>query len=356
MNKEKLEYYAFLTVTALGVGVFAFIFVKYIFALILPFLIAWAAAFAVRPLSHKLSRLIKLPQKIASAILTVLFLILGIGLAVWIISYGAREAWNFISGLLENDSLGEILSKILNPLGNILGDMEGKEEIERRIGEAVYSALSSLLAGLLSLITSFATSVPKAFIFILVTVISAVYFSLELESINNFVKKLLPQKLGDSLVSFKNKFLASILKYMRAYLTLMAITFVIMLAGFLMLRVEYAVLFSVIVALLDALPLIGVGTVLVPWGIYSLIFGDVRLGIGLILLFIIHEVIRQFTEPKIVGKNLGIHPVVSLVLLYVGYSLFGLFGLLLIPFLTVLIKILFDKDNPSAVKKRGVAK
>ena len=113
--------------------------------------------------------------------------------------------------------------------------------------------------------------------------------------------------------------------------------------------VKYAVLFAFIVALLDALPLIGVGTVLVPWSIYQLMFGNVRLGIGLIILFVAHEVIRQFIEPKIVGKNLGIHPVLSLILLYSGYILFGFYGLIFIPLLSVIIDILLNKNDTSKV-------
>ena len=129
----------------------------------------------------------------------------------------------------------------------------------------------------------------------------------------------------------------------------MLITFIIMLFGFLVLGVKYAVLFAFIVALLDALPLIGVGTVLVPWSIYQIIFGNVRLGIALIILFVIHQIIRQFTEPKIVGKNLGIHPVLSLILLYSGYVLFGILGLVLIPLLSVILNTLFDKNDAPEV-------
>jgi predicted PurR-regulated permease PerM len=123
-----------------------------------------------------------------------------------------------------------------------------------------------------------------------------------------------------------------------------------MLFGFLIIGVKYSVLFAFIVALLDALPLIGVGTVLVPWSIYNIIFGEVRLGVGLAVLFIIHAVLREFIEPKIVGKNLGIHPIVSLLLLYAGYFIFGFLGLLLIPLISVIINILINKDDTPEVR------
>ena len=209
--------------------------------------------------------------------------------------------------------------------------------------------ISSLLSGLVSWITAFVSSVPRVLIFILVTVISSVYFSLDLERINAFCKQKLPKKLSAWLVNFKNRFLASLLKYLRAYLIIMLVTFIIMLFGFLVLGVRYAVLLAFVVALLDALPLIGVGTVLVPWSIYNLIFGDIGLGIGLAVLFVVHEVVRQFTEPKIIGKNLGIHPILSLFLLYAGYFVFGLLGLLLIPVLSVVVNILINKEDSSEV-------
>ena len=144
-------------------------------------------------------------------------------------------------------------------------------------------------------------------------------------------------------------FLSIGLKYVRSYSILMLITFVIMLIGFLILRVENAFLIALVVSLLDVLPLIGVGTVLVPWSIFQLLFGTASRGIGLIVLFVLNEIVRQFTEPRIVGKNLGIHPVISLLLLYVGYSVLGFAGLLLTPLVSVLLNVLFNKNNSTKI-------
>jgi predicted PurR-regulated permease PerM len=130
----------------------------------------------------------------------------------------------------------------------------------------------------------------------------------------------------------------------------MLLTFSIMLFGFVILGVRYSLLIAVIVALLDVLPVIGVGTVLVPWSVWCLLVGDVRLGVGLIILFATNEIIRQFAEPKIIGKHLGIHPLVTLILLYVGYSLMGLFGLFLLPVVTVIVNAALVKGEPADVE------
>ena len=349
MNREKISFYAHLTVTALGALLLGYLFIKYIFVLLLPFLIAWGVAFSLRPIANRISDGTKIPQRLVSVSLTAVIIIGAIAVTVSSLVYAISEAWEFLSGIIENESLYDVLQKVLNPISGLLGDREDAAELEAHIGDAVNSMLSSVLSGLVSTITSFVGAVPRVLIVILVTVIASIYFSLDLEKINSYVKRNLPKRVVLWLVGFKNKFLGSLVKYLRAYLILMVITFIIMLFGFLVLGVKYAVLFAFIVALLDALPLIGVGTVLVPWSIYQLIFGDLRLGIALIVLFVVHQVIRQFLEPKIVGKNLGIHPVMSLVLLYSGYFLLGFFGLVIIPLVSVILNILINKDDTSEV-------
>ena len=347
MNKEKTEYYAHLTITVIGIALLLYIGVKYVFVLAIPFLLAWGVAFSVRPLANIISGATRIPERIVRVILTVILIVGGLAVIISASLFALGEAWDFLTELAEGDALYDVLNKVTDPLGDIIGDREGAEELRRVISSAVDSLISSVLSKLGSLLTAFVLGVPGYAVFILVSVIASIYFSLDLEGINSAVKSFLPKWLSHRMSGFKARFLSSLLKYLRAYLTIMLITFIEMLFGFLILGVRYAVLFAFIVALLDALPLIGVGTVLLPWSIYNFIFGDARLGIGILVLFLAHEVVRQLTEPRIVGKNLGIHPVLSLVLLYVGYIVFGFFGLFLIPIASVALNTVFEKDSQS---------
>ena len=127
------------------------------------------------------------------------------------------------------------------------------------------------------------------------------------------------------------------------------ITYATLLVGLLLLGVEHAAVVAFFIALLDILPIIGVGTVLIPWSIYELAIGDSALGIGLILLFLANAVIRQISEPKIVGKSLDLHPIITLITLYVGYALFGLWGMLLLPVAAVCISTALKGDNAAKV-------
>lgn len=349
MNKDNLVRYAALTVTVFGVIFGAFLLFRYLFIPVLPFLIAWAVAFILRPAAIFISKRTKIPRKAVSVALTVLTVLVGIavlsGVAVWVLS----EAWRVLTNFASDDRLFDLLSKLADPIGSLFGDGEEAQQLEEHLGEAVRSALSSLISGLVNLLTAIVTRVPAVLFFILITVIASVYFALDIDNINARVRSFLPKRLGDSLVRFKDGFLSVGLKYLRSYSIVMLITFVVMLSGFLILGVEKAFLIALIVAMLDVLPLIGVGTVLVPWSVFQIFFGSTGQGIGLIVLFVLNEIIRQLTEPRIVGKSLGLHPVVSLLLLYVGYSTLGFAGLLLTPLVSVILYVLFNKNNSSKV-------
>ena len=134
----------------------------------------------------------------------------------------------------------------------------------------------------------------------------------------------------------------------------MLITFAITLFGLLILGVNGAFVIALLIALLDILPIIGVGTVLIPWSIIGFAIGNHKLGIGLLALFAVNSVVRELLEPRIVGKSLNIHPLLMLALIYVGYALFGLQGLLMIPVIAVLIGFFIKKNDTTEIEKPTV--
>ena len=349
MNNEKLQVYAHLTITALGVAVVAFIVVRYLFLPLLPFFIAWGVAFVVRPAALFISKKLKLPRRLVSALLAAVAILVGLSAVVALGVWGISAAWRFLSDFAKDERLFELLERIANPISAIFGDGEGAARLEEYLGDTLKGAISSVLSTLVDILTAVATRVPGVLFFILVTLIAAVYFAIDIERINAFVRRILPKRVGRALVRLKDSFLHVGVRYIRSYLILMSITFVIMLAGFLILRVKNALFFALVISLLDILPLIGVGTVIVPWSIFQLVFGSPVVGIGLVVLLIVHEITRQFAEPRIVGKSLGLHPIVSLVLLYVGYSLFGFFGLLITPVVGILAGLLINKNDATEI-------
>lgn len=348
-NRERVAFFAHLTVSLVGIALFAFIFFKYLFVPILPFIIAWGAAFVIRPAAVFISKRLHLPKKIVSAALAIIGVSAFLFAAVGLIWYGLSEIFELFSRLVEDERLFDILSVLTNPLGSILGSGDGAEKIEEYLGETVKGAITYVLNWLVGILTGIVKGIPSVMFFILITVIASVYFALDIDRINRAVRSVLPPRFSNFLIGIKNSFFSVGIKYIRSYLLLMVITFVIIFAGFLILRIENALLLAILISVLDFLPLIGIGIIILPWGIFQILFGSVGTGVGLLVLLGVSAVIRQFAEPKILGKNLGMHPIISLLLLYLGYSVFGIGGLLLVPFVCVIINILIKKNNSSQI-------
>ena len=347
MNKQKLEFYVLLLVGIISGGIVAYFAVKYLLPIIAPFLLAWVIAMSVRSPSRKISEKLRLPKRLVRLVLSMLAVTATFALFFVGVWQGATAVWRFLTDMGEGEfyNVLETVTKI--PLAERL---KIPEELYMRFEEAIAGMLSSALSLVASAVSSLAKFVPRALFFILITVIALIYFALDLERINAFIKDILPRGVKNKISDMKLRFLGVFKKYVLSYLTLMLITFALMLAGFWLVGVEHAFLLAGIVALLDILPVIGVGTVLVPWSVFCFATGDGRLGIGLAVLFVVNTVLRQIIEPKIVGKSLDMHPILTLILLYAGYLLLGIAGVLLVPIAALIIGMLLNRDDGVATR------
>ena len=347
MNYGKIRRYADLVVLIIGVALLAYLFFKHVFIYLLPFLIGWFIALIMRPIAAFIAPKLRIKPRIVRLALTVLLYaaLLGLlALGVWLLS---REVWALLAGIVDGESrLNEIISGITGS-GGFLGRLFG--DFSDYVADSLYRVVMSMLSSFGTALTGVVSAVPRALFFILVSVIASAYFALELEVVNSTVKRLLPERVSSALSQLKDGFFGAFLKYMRSYLLLLVITFIEMLIGLFIIRAPYPLLMAIVIALLDLLPVIGVGSVLIPWGVWSLLVGKTPFGVCLLILFVIHTVLRQIIEPKIVGKNLGIHPLLTLAFIYIGYSLFGVVGLLLVPPSTVLVKVAFGEKDSTEV-------
>ncbi len=349
MNKETLKNYAALVIILTGGAAALFLFFKYVFVWLLPFLAAWAVAFMVRRPAKRIASRTRLPEKPVRVALSVLLLasVAAIGgVLVWQL---IDAVWRFLSDLGESEAIKDFFAAVVDPGGGLLGALNMPPELSESLSGAFDSTVSSILSSVGEAITKYAGMIPKIFVFSVITFISTVYFAFGLEGINSTVERILPEKIFAVLVRIKNGFISVGIKYIRSYTFIMLITFAIMLVGFLILRVAHAPLVALLVALLDLLPVIGVGTVLLPWSVFAMVSGNTVLGVGLAVLFVVNEAVRQFAEPKIVGKNIGVHPLLTLFLIYVGFGLFGFVGMLLFP-ITAAVISLFVKNDTAKVE------
>lgn len=201
-------------------------------------------------------------------------------------------------------------------------------------------AVGALSAALPSLAGRLLGAVPSAALFVLVTVIAGFYFCLEPGLVGRLLAACLPSKLAARLPSWRARVRAVSFRYLRAYLLLLCMTFSALLVGFLVLRVRYALLLSLAVAVVDLLPVLGVGTVLIPWAIVLLLRRQFYQGFGLLILYVAVIVLRQIMEPRLIGKSLGLHPLAALVAGYAGWRWFGVLGMALGPIAATAVKAL----------------
>ncbi|EQJ23470.1 AI-2E family transporter [Clostridioides difficile] len=152
------------------------------------------------------------------------------------------------------------------------------------------------------------------------------------------------------IINIKNSSINALLKLLKAYAILLSVTFIELLIGLTILKVENAFTISVIIALVDILPVLGTGSILTPWMIISLINGNINLAIGLLILYIIITVVRQILEPKVVGHQIGLYPLITLMCMFVGAQLFGIAGLFGFPIAATIIKNLHDNGIITAFK------
>ena len=146
--------------------------------------------------------------------------------------------------------------------------------------------------------------------------------------------------------SVKKRVCGTAAKYLRAYVLLLLLTFGELFVGFLILKVPYPLLIALLVALVDILPILGVGTVLLPWAIIEIaITKDIFTGIGLIIVYLIITVVRQITEPKVVAGSLGLHPLITIISMYAGFKLLGILGMIVGPMTALAVKSFMKKPE-----------
>ncbi len=207
--------------------------------------------------------------------------------------------------------------------------------------------VSALLAPLSGVIST-AGKVPAFLISIVVFFIATFFMTADYDRIVFFIKRQLPEGRKDALSKTKALTLSTLGKMIKAYFLIICITFTELLIGLSALDLfgiysgRYKVVISLCIAIVDIFPILGSGTVLIPWGIISLFFGNYALGIGLLILYVIITVLRQYIEPKLVAGQLGLPPTATLISMYLGLKLFGVFGIFLLPLTITILKVLND--------------
>ena len=321
--------------------------VKYLLPILMPFVLAALLALAAEPVVAALQKRTRLKRAVAT----------GIGVSICLVIL-----------ILAVMVLGALLVRQLKNLVGVVPDLEGTalrgmdslqswllslaekapEGVEPMITHSVENFFSDgtvfldkITTWLLGLASGVVSHLPDSALGIGTWLLASFMFSAKLPKIRAWMGSRLPKSWTEKWLPMLRQMKASVFGWLKAQLKLMSVAFLVLTAGFFLLQVSYGPVWALVIALVDALPVLGTGTVMVPWSIVCFVQGDTIRAVGLLGIYAAAALLRSVLEPKLVGRQLGLDPLVTLLAMYAGYRIWGILGMLLAPLLAVTVAQLF---------------
>jgi sporulation integral membrane protein YtvI len=317
---------------------------QYVIEWVLPFLLAFLIVSAVHPLIRVIKKRLRFKQEVVSIFVMVLiYLIVAVLLFVIVMQLFllAQDGIAFLPAFFEDSAL-PTLNRLFDSAMAYINDLPA--EWQAQIASMTDQIIGSLQSGVLGLsrqgvsfFSSMAGSVPSFLIGFVFTIMLSFFISIQYDAVTGFLQAQMSDGVKRVVLALRVVIKETILKYLKAALTLISITFVELCIGLLVLQVEYAIPIAAGIAVFDAMPFFGTGAIVVPWAIIELLTGNYFLGFGLAIIYAVVFLVRQMIEPKIVGDRLGLNPIVSLTAIYLGFKLFGVLGMIFMPITTQIV-------------------
>lgn len=324
----------------------------------MPFLIAFIISLLLEPAIKFFMKKCKLKRKTSSIIVLIVIIGIILSLLIWLISTIISEGSNLL------DNLGTYFTNASNMIQKFLNaDNLKKLGIPENVIGTINKSATELLNTFTAWLNSFLkgalewiTSIPSIGVYLAVTFLSLYFICIDKVYIIDQVEHHLPEIWVKKLYKHLKEIVSVLGNYLKAEATLVLISFIISLIGlyifkFAGLNVSYPLLYALGIGFVDALPIFGSGTIMIPWAIISACNGDITLAISILVLWIVMSLVRQFIEPRIVGNHIGIHPIFTLIAMYTGFKICGVIGLFVGPIALIILKNIF-----SGLLDKGVVK
>ena len=316
---------------------------------IMPFWIALFLAAIMQPLTRFLGRKIHIKKKhLATLVWFFFYLIIG-SMVVWIfmeVSYLLDEVFLNLPSYYDST-----IKSALHSLGDFLKNMfsvipaqfrPNLDMMQTAITSATQQFVSNISQKGMVLAGSFFSGIPSGFLSSLITILLSFFISTQYDEVISFIKCQLPEKARGSVSEIKQLITSSLYKYLKSTVILMFITMAELMIGFLVIGISNPIGLAVGIALFDALPVFGTGTIMIPWAVMELINGNYTLAAEVFVVYCIIDIMRNILEPKIIGTQFEMNPIVALITVYLGYQLFGIIGMVVL-LITVYILLTFHR-------------
>lgn len=326
------------------------IYISFKFAVFfMPFLIALIISLIIEPIIKFVNKKTKLTRKTSAIIVLSIFFLIIIGLVVWGIISLIFEASNLLKNVNEYYDKAYIQVKsIIDWINfdkfNISHDITN---ILQNSTQDFLKTISNWLTNILNGIISFVTSIPTIAIYIGITLIAIYFVCTDKLYIMDLIEYHLPKSWVRKMGKHFRELVRTLGGYLKAEFILVFIDFIVILIGLYIskivgIKIEYPLLAALGIGFVDALPILGAGSVMMPWAIICFINGEMNLGISVTIILIIISIVRQFLEPKIVSKHISIHPIFTLIAMYTGFKFIGVFGMLIGPIVLIILKNIYQ--------------
>ena len=338
MTVEKVLKYIIITA-----GIAAALFLLPLFIRVLaPFIAAFFVAAACQNIVKFLERRFKISRGISSAALVTVIVASVLGLLGIIIFQVFSQAKNLIVNLPDTISAFRI------QLNNLIERFNGfKLSLSSETAQLVNSALAQLweyasslsgrtTASVIDVATNFVTALPGILVFLVMFILGTFFFTKDYLLVINFLKEIFPAGAIRFTAKIKKMFMHAFSSYIKAQLILMLLTAFLVTAGLWVVGKDYPLLWGIVCGAVDALPLLGTAVILIPWALISLIYGDMYSFVSLLIIQALVFVVRQLAEPKVISRQIGIHPIITLISIYIGLKFFGITGAVFAPIVALL--------------------
>ncbi len=347
------------TVYAVFVIVIFYFFMKYAFGLFLPFLLALAVAAALQKPVNLICKKTPLKRGFVSAVLVLFSVTVILSLIVALIFRLGIEVKGFFNYLMiQLQDIPAFIKRMEVFVSSHLQFLPDKIEgaVTSFLSEKANALLNNTGAGAGVDISTFKTpllgvwntvkQIPSTLIAIVIAIVSCCFMTADFATVRKIILSLFRPETRDKIIRSKNLLVPSLSKMAKAYGLIILITFSELSLGLFLMKLigiydsNYIFIFALITAVVDIIPILGTGTILVPWALYCLLNGRISLAIGIFIMYACITVIRQIIEPKLVANQLGIPPFATIISMYVGSQIFGVLGIFLLPITLVMIKLL----------------
>ncbi len=355
--------------------ILVYYFVKYALWLFLPIIIAFLIAMVLQKPVNAIAKKTPIKKGLASVfcVFFVLFVLVGIivGIGASVVNY-LKDFIAYLTALFENtsvllanvenwcldviaklpDGISELLStnvgEFFDSIALMLG--ESKEDVVQGASQSGFNFDLSWIKTPMASVVSTAKQLPSVLTSILITLIASCFLTADFHIVSEFVRRQMSEKSLNNFDRAKQILKSSLGKIVKAYCLIILVTFTELMIGLSVLKLigvfnsSYIVIIAAATAIIDIVPVLGTGTVIFPWALYSVIVGNYGLAVGLVIIYVVMAVIRQVIEPKLVAGQLGLPPFLTIIGMYVGLKLFGFLGMFIMPIAIIMLK-LFNEEG-----------